>query len=257
MRRILACLLLLVPLGAIAAENCRFSEPRHLQADLAGVAAVRIQVNSFDLHVHGRADTKGLQLDGKACASSQRLLDELVVSQHREGDRLVIELGGDAHGSFTIFGRSYRDLDVTVAMPADLPLDVQVGSGDAQVTGVARLDTHVGSGDLHVDHVAGPVSASVGSGDIGISDIGSLQVSSVGSGDLVASNVRGDVKVGNVGSGDVSLRQVGGNVDVSTLGSGDLSVEDVGGDLRLGAKGSGDVDYRRVKGAVQVPRDDD
>lgn len=257
MRRILASLLLLIPLAGLASERCEFQAPRNLQLDLAGVHTVQFVVNSFDLHVTGNAHATGLDLHGRACASERSRLDDLTVSQRREGDQLIIELGGGHTHMFNIFGSFYANLDVSVQLPANLPVNVEVGSGDADVTGVHDLDSHVGSGDLHVHDIAGRFASGVGSGDIVADNVGSLALGSVGSGDFTASGVRGDARVGSIGSGDVHLRRVGGSVHVDTLGSGDLGVDDVGGDFTLGAKGSGDVSHAGVKGKVQVPRDDD
>lgn len=257
MRSVLASLLLLAPLAGHAADRCAFEAPRNLSADLAGVRGVQIQVHSFDLHVTGRSDARTLDLRGRACASDRETLEGLTVTQHREGDQLIVELGGDEHMSIHLFGNHESDLDVTVQLPANLPLTVDVGSGDADVAGVQQLKSHVGSGDLHVRNISGAFATGVGSGDIEANDVGSLEVGAVGSGDLTVSGVRGNAQVGSVGSGDVRLRQVGGSVQVDTLGSGDVDIDGVGGDLHVGAKGSGDVSYRDVKGKVQVPRDDD
>ncbi|KRE88543.1 hypothetical protein ASG87_08130 [Frateuria sp. Soil773] len=257
MRRITALLVLLAPLAAYAGDNCRYEAPRNLKADLAGVRSVQFEVNGYDLHVTGSNGARGLELTGRACASSQEVLDSLTVTQQREGDRLVITLGGNRHFSFSLFGSMHADLDVNASLPANLPVSVEVGSGDANVTGVAALESHVGSGDLHVRGIAGRFSTSVGSGDVEANDLGSLEVGSVGSGDLKARGIRGDARVGSIGSGDVDLNDVGGSVHADTIGSGDLTVNDVGGDFHLGAKGSGDVSYNGVKGKVSVPRDDD
>lgn len=257
MRRFLASLSLLVPLAGLASERCEFQAPRNLQLDLAGVRKVRFEVRSFDLHVTGSAGATLLELHGRACASDRRRLDDLTVSQHREGDQLIIELGGNGAHMFDLFGSHYANLDVSVQLPANLPVAVDVGSGGADVTGTHDLDSHVGSGDLHVHDIAGRFATSVGSGDIEAGNLGSLALGSVGSGDFTGTGVRGDARVGSIGSGDVRLRQVGGSVHVDTLGSGDLVVDGAGGDFMLGAKGSGDVSHHGVQGKVQVPHDDD
>lgn len=257
MRLLFASLLLLAPLAGHAADRCAFEAPRTMSLDLAGVRGVQIQVHSYDLHVTGRADARKLDLHGRACASDRAMLDDLTVTQRREGDQLILELGGGGHMGFHLFGSSYTGLDVTVQLPADLALSVDVGSGDAEVDGVRQLDSHVGSGDLQVRHVAGRFSASVGSGDIKGTDIGSLDVGAVGSGEVTVDGIGGDARVGSIGSGEARLSNVRGNVRVDSIGSGDLDIDDVAGDLNVGAKGSGDVSYNRVKGKVQVPRDDD
>lgn len=257
MRRFLASLLLLAPLAGHAADRCAFEAPRNLSVDLAGVRAVQIQVHSFDLHVTGRTDARTLDVRGRACASDRETLDSLTITQHREGDQLIVELGGDERMSFHLFGNHQSDLDVTVQLPAGLPLTVDVGSGDADVAGVQQLKSHVGSGDLHVRNISGAFAAGVGSGDIEANEVGAIEVGAVGSGSLSVTRVGGDVQVGSVGSGDVRLRDVSGSVRLDTLGSGDVDIDGVGGDLHVGAKGSGDVSYRNVKGKVQVPHDDD
>jgi DUF4097 and DUF4098 domain-containing protein YvlB len=256
MHRLALAALLLAPL-TVFASPCKFEAPRNLQLDLAGVKSVQISVHSQDLHVTGDAGNHGLSLTGRACASDQSALEQLQVTQQRDGDQLRIDIGGKQHTSFSLFGSSYAGLEVTVKLPASMPLNVSVGSGDADVRGVAELQSIVGSGDLHVHQVAGKFSTSVGSGDVDAADVGSLDAGSVGSGDLKVAGVKGDAKVGSIGSGDVTVRQVGGSVDAGTLGSGDLTVSDVGGSFTLGAKGSGDVNHSGVKGKVSVPHDDD
>lgn len=256
MRRLVLASLLFAPLGAFAA-TCKFEAPRHLQLDLAGVKAVQIEVHSQDLHLMGSATATGLSLDGRACASDKSMLDGLQVTQRREGDQLLLDIGGDGHWSFSLFGSLYASLHVNVHLPANVPVTVNVGSGDADVRGVQQLKSQVGSGDLHVRAIANKFSASVGSGDIDASDIGSLALGSVGSGDVNGENILGDASIGSIGSGDVVLRKVGGSVHADTLGSGDLTVSNVSGDFSLGAKGSGDVSHAGVNGKVSVPRDDD
>ena len=256
MHRLAVAALLLAPLAALAAP-CKFEASRNLQLDLAGVKSVHIDVHSQDLHLIGSDSNKALSLTGRACASDKSTLDQLQVTQRREGDQLRLDIGGGNHSSFNLFGASYANLEVTVQLPASMPVNVGVGSGDADVRGVQELQSIVGSGDLHVRQIAGKFSTSVGSGDVDATEVGSLEVGSVGSGDLKVSGIKGDVTVGSIGSGDVTLRQVGGNVSAGTLGSGDLTVNDVAGDFTLGAKGSGDVHHAGVKGKADVPRDDD
>jgi len=258
MRRLLAAALLLAPLAAFAATSCKYEAPRNLQLDLAGVRGVQIDVNSQDLHLTGSDNARGFTLAGRACASEQAMLDKLQVTQRREGDQLLIDIGNTGGFGFTLFGgSSYSSLEVTVQLPANLPVTVRVGSGDADVSGVQQLQTNVGSGDLHVRQVSGKFGTSVGSGDVDATDIGSLDLGSVGSGDFKAEGIKGDARIGSIGSGDVTLRNVGGSVRAETLGSGSLDVSDVGGDFSLGAKGSGDVNHAGVKGKVSVPQDDD
>jgi hypothetical protein len=257
MRRTLVLLpLLLLPLTA-AADECRYSAPRNLQDDLAGVRGVQIELHSQDMHLNGSGNSGGLTLTGRACASSESALENLQVTKHREGDQLIIDVGGHSSIDISFFGVSYQNLDLQIQLPSNMPVTVNTGSGDAYISGLAQLDAQTGSGDLHVNNISGEVRITNGSGDVDITDIGSLHVGSVGSGDLKAMGVKSDVHVGSVGSGDLVLDHVGGSVDVGTLGSGDLTVRDVGGNLTVGAKGSGDVTHSDIRGRVNVPHDDD
>ncbi|MFC5438123.1 DUF4097 family beta strand repeat-containing protein [Rhodanobacter umsongensis] len=259
MRRLFTATLLLAPIAAFAATPCKYEAPRNLQLDLAGVRAVQIEVHSYNLHLTGSDSARGLAVTGRACASEKAALDDLQVTQRREGDQLLLDIGGsnNRHFSLSLFGDSYANLEVTAQLPANLPVTLSVGSGDADVSGVQQLQSNVGSGDLHVRQTTGKFSTSVGSGNVDATDIGSLELGSVGSGDFKADGIKGDAKVGSIGSGDVTLSHVGGSVHADTLGSGDLAVSDVSGDFSLGAKGSGDVNHSGVKGKVSVPRDKD
>jgi Putative adhesin len=256
MRRLLLAALVLVPLAS-QADECKYQAPRNLTLDLNGVREVQVDLHSHDLHLTGSDSAKGGTLTGRACASDSKLLDDLTVTQRREGDRLIVEAGGKGHMVISMFGHSYTDLDLNLQLPAQMPVVLNVGSGDAWVTGLQRLETQVGSGDLHVSKIAGPFASSVGSGDVDVRDVGSLDVGSIGSGDVKVDGIRGDARVGSVGSGDVTIVQVGGNVRVDTLGSGDLRVRDVRGDFSVGAKGSGDISHSGVQGKVNVPHDRD
>jgi hypothetical protein len=257
MRRLFVAALLLAPLGVFAATPCKYEAPRNLQLDLTGVRAVQIDVHSYDLHLSGGGNAASAALTGRACASDSSALADLQVTQKRQGDQLLIDIGGDTHFSFHLFGDSYANLDVTLQLPAALPVTLNVGSGDADVNAVQQISGSVGSGELHVRQLSGKLQTSVGSGDVDVTDIGSLDLGSVGSGDFKASGVKGDVRIGSIGSGDVTLLSVTGSVHADTLGSGDLTATNVGGDFSLGAKGSGDVNHSGVKGKVSVPHDDD
>lgn len=256
MRRILLAALLLAPLASHA-DQCKYQAPRNLTLDLAGVREVEVDLHSHDLHLTGSDTAKGGTLDGRACASDPKLLDDLTVTQRREGDRLIVEAGSKSHMTISLFGSTYTDLNLNLQLPAQMPVVLNIGSGDAWVTGLQRLDTQLGSGDLHVSKISGAFSSSVGSGDVDVRDVGSLDLGTVGSGDVKVDGVRGDARVGSMGSGDITITQVGGSVRVDTIGSGDLRVRDVRGDLSVGAKGSGDISHSGVQGKVSVPHDRD
>lgn len=249
----LALSLLLLP-GLALANDCKHEDKRQLALDLDGVDLVQFEVNSHDLRLDGVANDSVAPLQIRACASDPDYLPQLVVEATRSGGtlRVVIERRGKSSGIF--FSPTYANLDVLARLPAGLAYEIDVGSGDAEATGVASLSVDVGSGDLDARRITGSVRAEVGSGDLEFNDIGSLDVRSVGSGDLEASQVRGDVRVGSLGSGDISLDGVGGSVRVDRIGSGDFDANDVRGDLVVERLGSGDVNHGRVQGKVSIPK---
>ncbi|MXV07651.1 DUF2807 domain-containing protein [Xanthomonas sp. LMG 9002] len=270
-KTLILCALLSLPAVAMA-DDCKYSEPRELKLDLAGVKTVLLDVQQNDLKLSG-ASAGDSTLRGRACASDADMLKELTLRQRHDGDTLVVTLKheGKIHGISV--GNRYAYLNVAGSIPANLPVQLQLGSGDAEISGVASLDAKIGSGDLHAQGLRGAVSATVGSGDIELRKVGSVALPTLGSGDVKADQVGGDVKVGTVGSGDltvhgvrgsvqvdslgsgdVQLRDVGGSVAVQTVGSGDLDVGNVGGNLSVQKVGSGDVTHRGVRGSVNLPK---
>lgn len=255
MRHLILATLLLLPAAAMADEpQCRFSADRHLDLDVSGVHRVRFVVNSHDLGVDGSGNGK-FAVDGRACASSKDILDNLVVEQSKQGDTLVVELADKRHG-WSGFGSNYAYLKVRATIPGNLPVEVEAGSGDAELRHIASLQVSAGSGDVEATDVRGDVQATVGSGDVKLNHVGHVEVSSVGSGDLTVRDARG-VKIGTVGSGDAKLTDIDGDVNVGTLGSGDLDVDGVKGNLTVRSHGSGDIEHHDVSGKVDVPRDND
>ncbi|MGH8122302.1 MAG: DUF4097 family beta strand repeat-containing protein [Rudaea sp.] len=251
MRTILA-LLLLLSSSLASADNCKFSAERNLDIDPAGLHALRVELGSSDLHLQGVADLKRIEVRGKACASEQAWLADLNVTQSREGDKIVIKpvKSPERHGA--LLGNSYAYIDLVVRIPAALALEVDSGSGDAEIANIAALDFTAGSGDLKLEHVAGAVVVEVHSGDVVASDVASFTLRKTGSGDVHANNLRGEVKVGHAGSGDLHFADVHGGVQIDSIGSGDLGVERIGGDVVLGSIGSGDVEANHVTGNLIV-----
>lgn len=250
-----AILLASLPLAGAHAADCKVSAERRLELALDGVETVRFELGANDLELTGTPAARG-QLQGRACASHTELLEQLDLVQEREGSTLVVRVERAepvASAVAGLFTRRYAYIDVIGSIPRDLDVELRLGSGDAQLRGIAGLDAHVGSGDLEVAQVDGPVALRVGSGDVELANIGPLQVHALGSGDLDARHVGGDVRIGTIGSGDVQLALVEGHVEVERIGSGDLDVRGLQGNLRVGRIGSGDVTHHDVAGTVQLP----
>ena len=237
---ILPLLLAASPL-AMADDSCPHAAPRALQLDTEGVRVVRVEVNQHTLHLRA-ANGGSHSLEGRACAGKPGWLQDLTVTQSREGDTLVVRLRREASaGLASLFGDNRASLALRGTVPEHVLVQLVVGSGDAVLEGGARASADVGSGEATLRNVRGVVTATVGSGDVEVSGAGALKVLSIGSGDLDARDIAGDVEVGSIGSGDLALAGVGGNVAIGSIGSGDAALERVGGTVEAGSIGSGDL----------------
>lgn len=269
---LLSPLLLLVAGTALADEKqCAHSAPKSLQLDYTGVRTVAFSIGGNKLKLDAAPGARAT-VAGRACASSANLLDQLVLSQEKRGDKLIVT-AARTNTTSSWFGNNYAYMTLNATVPTDVTVEMSVGSGDTWITGTSSLHATVGSGDLEASRIRGAASVSVGSGDASFNDVGSLDVRSVGSGDVNASNVRGAVKVGSIGSGDFELDGAAGNVDIASIGSGDadlkrvtghvtlgsvgsgdFSVDGVSGNLTVRSSGSGSVHHNGVKGTVDIPR---
>lgn len=250
---LLATLLVLpaLPFAAMAKEPCEHAASRTLDLDLAGVRKVVFEVNGEDLVLQGAPGGSG-KLSGQACANDAGKLAALTLTQEKSGDTLTVRLQREDHLRFGWNDRNYAYLKITGTMPANLPVQVKLGSGDAAIAGVASLAADVGSGDLDARDIRGALVAKVGSGDIEANGIGSLNLVAVGSGDVEVQRVNGAAKVGTIGSGDVELSGIKGAVEIASIGSGDATVKDVTGNVTVGSLGSGDLDVSGIRGDLTV-----
>ncbi len=243
--------LLAAPGAAFASQPCAFTAPQSLNLDLGGSNTVVFEVNSHDLRLQASPGAKAA-LGGRACASSQALLEQLSLSQRKVGDKLVVTLERKSQGLNINLGNTYAYLDLTGSLPDDILVQLKVGSGDASLAGAQSMSADVGSGDVSARDIRGLATAAVGSGDVEFHNIGALYLLSVGSGDAKINGVRGDARVGSVGSGDLELQGVQGAVRIESIGSGDVDVRDSRGAVSLGSLGSGDLD---VRGAASLKVD--
>lgn len=230
--------------------ECAHTAPRGLALELDGVRQVRFAVGPHTLRIDAAANGNG-QLDGRACASRAELLADLQVSQQRQGDTLVVTLSQAKSTSINwgIGKGRYAWLDMGVTLPAGLPVEVGVASGDVIARNLPSLVANVASGDLEAEAIAGAVQLKLASGDAELRQIGSLDAA-VASGDLEVRKASGAVAL-TVASGDVELQDTGA-ITVSRLASGDVEILGVQGGLAIGTIGSGEVKARNINGAVSI-----
>jgi hypothetical protein len=211
-------------------SECSHRSPREATVQINGARRIRVIARAGDLKIQGHAGASTVAVHGTACASRESGLDEIKLIAERRGDEIYVE----AAMTDEWFGGA-RGLDLTLDVPSSLPLDVEDGSGSAEIRDVAALKIEDGSGELRIENVAGEVTVSDGSGEIVIDHAGSV---------IIAED----------GSGGVRISNVTGSVVVRDDGSGSIDVSDVGGDFAVEHDGSGGITHDGVRGTVRIPR---
>jgi hypothetical protein len=229
--------------------NCSEKAPREASVNAAGARTVRVLASAGELKIHGSDGASAVAVHGTACASDADRLAGIKLVAERRGDVVHIEavIPDD-------WSNGARALDLDIEVPASIALDVEDGSGSADIRGVASIRIEDGSGDLRIDGVRGAVTVDDGSGSLNVANVeGAVRIKD-GSGEIVVHDVA-SVLIDEDGSGGVELSHVRGNVVIRDDGSGSISVADVAGDFTVDSDGSGGIDHRDVRGRVKIPSD--
>jgi hypothetical protein len=243
----LALLTLAAPAGAW--DMCEHRAERRASLDTAGVARVVINARAGDLEVKPAGGTT-LVAAGPACASSEKFLEQTDLAVRREGDTLRVDvLVPDQMVGIGVF---YATLDLTVDVPASLPIEITDSSGDVLVADVRVVKLTDSSGDVVLRKPRADLEIWDSSGDLRIEDAaGQVQVRD-SSGDIVIVGAK-EVVIPSDSSGDISIQRVTGSVRIDQDSSGDIRVADVGRDFQLLSDSSGEVKVSGVKGEVHLP----
>jgi len=251
--RIVALLALLaLPVTALAWDHdCRYSTDRKASIDTTGAARIEIMARAGDLVVRP-ASGPVLTAGGRACASSKAYLDQTQLHVRRQGD--VVQVQVQVPDEMKGIGLLYASLDLTVSVPAELPVEVTDSSGDVTLESVRVTKVLDSSGDISARALKGDVEIEDSSGDVRVEETaGAVRVSD-SSGDVVIRGARG-VHIPMDSSGDIVIDRISGDVRIDRDSSGDIRIADVGGSVDVLADGSGQVRVTGVKGAVQLPAD--
>jgi hypothetical protein len=175
-------MLLVMSAPAWASDRyCKHEQPRQLTLDIGDARTVVFEVGPHDLTVESRRGASAA-MNGRACSSHADRLANLKVEQRRAGDKLIVRMYQEGKFGGISFGSNYAYLNLTATLPDDLPVQVKVGSGEANVTGAPVFSADVGSGHAVGRSIRGLAAVSVGSGDVDIHGASSLKVVSIGSG---------------------------------------------------------------------------
>jgi hypothetical protein len=222
---------LLASPGTAAAwgSDCKFTADRSASADTRGVERVEIFARAGDLTVKPATGAM-LSATGRACASNEKYLEQTQVKLRREGDVLQVhvQVPEDMQG----IGIFYASLDLNVALPATLPVEITDSSGDMTLERVRVTRVLDSSGDILARGLHGDVEIEDSSGDISVLEqAGALSISD-SSGDIV---VRGAqvVLIPRDSSGDIRIEQISGNVRIEQDSSGQVRVSSVQGTVNI------------------------
>ncbi len=229
--------------GSFAGFDCSRSDDRQATIDTSGASEIRVITEAGSLKITGHEDRGEVRASGTACASSRSRLEAIELLTRRDGDTVVIE-------TVTARGR----LDLTLEVPAHLPVVVEDTSGSIAISEVAALSLDDGSGSIKVELVRGDVSVTDVSGSLDVERVGgTVTVEEDGSGSVEIDNVDGDVVVKEDGSGSIRITDVAGDVLIEEDGSGSITVKDVLGNFTVWRDGSGQIHSERIAGKVSVP----
>jgi hypothetical protein len=231
-------------------ERCEHARSQEARLDAGDLERLSVEAGSGSLRVVGRADLDEVVVRSMMCASSERLLEQLVSTLTREGGEAVVDTDYPRSSGF---GNRYARIDLEIDVPLGMDADIIDASGALYVGGTGDTEVTDGSGEIEAQGVSGSLTVRDGSGEIRVADIGGDVEIIDGSGEIHLTTVGGDVSLTD-GSGPIEISEVSGSVHVRADGSGSIEVADVGGDFRVGADGSGSITHSGVKGKVDIPR---
>ena len=242
--------LLTLPVTAFALDlDCRYAADRRASIDTTGAARIEIMARAGDLVVRP-ASGPVLTAGGRACASNQAFLDQTQLHARREGD--VVQVHVQVPDEMKGIGLLYASLDLTVSVPAELPVVVTDSSGDMTLESVRVVKVLDSSGDISARGLKGDVEIEDSSGDIRVEDAAGMVRVTDSSGDVVIRGA-GGVHVPLDSSGDIVVERIAGDVRIDRDSSGDIRITGVGGNVEVLADGSGEVRVTAVKGTVRLP----
>jgi len=257
--RCAALLVLLVAFAATAAFAYEREETFQKRLPLQGAKRIIVTNSVGDVKVigeKGRSDifceyTKSIR--GRDQDEADRIFNLMDIEVSRDGNDLAIKARYPDRSSrdrsiLSMLVQHYAgmSLDLNLAVPAGMDVEIVSASGDvelASVLGAATITSAsgeveaVGVGDLKVD---------VSSGDMTVSEVSGKAVLSSSSGDVEAHAIKGNLSVRS-SSGEIVLSGIGGDLAVQTT-SGDVTTEGVRGVDYSGTSGS--ARFTGVRGPV-------
>ena len=233
-------------LPSAARSSCRFSEDWDETLPVDAAEVVRIVARAGSLDVSGRSGLDSVRVRGRACASSQKALDQIELAAEQVDGEILIEAKIPSGRLF-----SNAILDLEIQLPETLALAIKDGSGETAIRNAGSVRLEDGSGGIEIEGIAGEVYVEDGSGSVRIADVRGNVALKDGSGSASVTGIGGGVTIRD-GSGSIEIERVEGDVTVTEDGSGSISARHVGGDFTVEQDGSGGVSLDDIRGRVSV-----
>jgi hypothetical protein len=225
----IASLLALPGTAGAWGSDCEFTADRTASLDTRGVERVEIFARAGELAVKPATGAM-LSATGRACASNEKYLEQTQIRLRRDGNvlQVQVQVPEDMQG----IGIFYASLDLTVTVPATLPVEITDSSGDMTLEGVRVTRVLDSSGDILANGLTGDAEIEDSSGDISVRDhAGALRIAD-SSGDIVVRGAR-EVLIPRDSSGDIHIEQVSGNVRIDQDSSGQVKVSGIQGTVKI------------------------
>lgn len=201
---------------------------------------LRIELKAGDVTIEGGIDIGSISVD-----ATFRAYDETEAKNAADAYTPVLE----ESEHFVVFRQPENlnaSTDIVARVPAGVPVEIKLASGDVVVTDTkASVRIEGASGDVKLTNVGGAVRVSQRSGDVSVSQAECSM--------LTLDTKSGDISVDR-GSGVVEIKTSSGDVCVLDSRPKSLSVEAASGDIRadLAAPPEGSVNITSVTGDVKV-----
>lgn len=243
-------ILILPLLAAPALADCDVIARREISVPAGGIARLNLETGAGMLKIVGVAGIDAIRAHGTACASSQRLLDQIKLTSQRSGNTAIIKT---EMPDMDWFVAKTARLDLVVEVPSTMSVRADDSSGDVQASDLAAFSVEDGSGSLSIRNIRGALEVKDGSGDLQIENVVGNVTIDDGSGSIDVRKVGGNLSVED-GSGGIQIRKVRQNVTIDDS-SGGINATDVGGDFTVSNDSSGRVNVAEIRGKVTIPRD--
>ena len=249
MRTILFCILMLLPLAAMADP---IERSKHLEIPAKDVKVLQITCAAGFLEIYGVDRTDRINVTAAVIIngiSRNEIADfmerHVLLSLNKRSQKAILR------SVFKDQNRMNADakIDLSVRIPKQLSVLIDDGSGRILVSNLeGDLTITDGSGSITVKDIQGNVKVEDGSGKLQIADIkGNLDVKD-GSGSILVDQVKGNARLVD-STGQMIIKDIDGNLTIRD-GSGGIEIMNVTRNVLIKESGSGILEIDGVQGKV-------